>query len=349
MLEMDSKLLKELEDDKVRIDAKVKIGTEFLYLSREACMKAGPTIDETLELVTKTLVAHGKGECEMPAKIGVHPHKEAFHHAMPAFVPSVKACGCKWIECYPQNPAKYGLPQTSSLLTLNEIMTGFPMSVMDGTWMTAMRTPAVTVIAAGALHPGAESFGMFGCGVQGVAHVRFVVKALKKLKKIYIYDTRAQAMDDLITQVKGDVPVEIIKAKSPKEIAENCQVMSSATVIMREPLAAVKDEWISAGQTILPCDLNTFWDPKTQKRADKYIVDSAAGHKLFAEIGYFPDGMPEVYAQTGEVVAGIAKGRESDKELIVCSNIGMSVFDVAMARFIFNKALDMGVGTKLTL
>ena len=347
MLKMDPKLLKELEDYKVHVDTKVKIGKEFLYLTRDECIKAGPTVDETLDIVTKTLIAHGKGEYEMPAKVGVHPHEEVFYHAMPAYVPSMKACGCKWIECYPQNPVKYNLPQTSSLLTLNEIMTGFPMGVMDGTWITAMRTPAVTVIAAGALHPNAETFGMFGCGVQGIEHVRFIVKTLKKLKKIYIYDTRPEMMDVLIKEVKGDVDVEIIKATGPKEVAENCEVMSSATIILLEPLADVKDEWISGGKTILPCDLNTYWDPKTQRRADKYIVDSADEHEYFASVGYFPEGMPKITAQTGEVVAGIAKGRESADELIVCSNIGMSVFDVAMAQFIFDKALEMGLGVKL--
>ena len=346
MLEMTETLLRELEQEKSRIGTKLKIGEEFLYLTRAECIKAGPTVDETLALVNQTLIAHGKGEYEMPAKIGVHPHQEVFYHAMPAYVPGLKACGMKWIGCYPQNPVKYGLPQTSSLLTLNEIMTGYPMSVMDGAWITAMRTPAVTVIAAAALHPDAETFGMFGCGVQGIEHARFVVKTLKKLKKIYIYDTRPQAMDDLIARVKGDVDVEIIKAE-PKVIAQNCEVMSSATVILLEPLAVVKDEWISRGQTILPCDLNTFWDPKTQKRADKYIVDSSEEHELFAGMGYFPDGMPKITCQTGEVIAGIAKGRESSDELIVCSNIGMSVFDVALAQFIFNKALDMGLGVRL--
>ena len=344
---MNSKLLKTLEYEQERIQAKLNIGKEFLYLTQTECIKAGPSLDETLELVTKALIAHGSGEYEMPAKIGIHPHKEVFFHAMPAYVPGMMACGCKWIGCYPDNPLKYDLPQTSSLLTLNEIMTGYPMSVMDGAWITAMRTPAVTVLAAAALHPTAESFGMFGCGIQGIEHVRFIVKTLKKLKKIYIYDTRPEAMDALIVQVKNDVDVEIIKAKNPKVVVENCEVMSSATIILLEPIATVKDEWISTGQTILPCDLNTFWDPKTQKRADKYIVDSREEHELFEKMGYFPDGMPTITCQTGELIAGFAKGRETDKELIVCSNIGMSVLDVVMARFIFTRALDLGLGMKL--
>jgi len=336
-----------LETEKEWLEGRLNIGHEFLYLTRAECIAAGPDIDETLALIRRVLEAHGRKECEMPAKIGIHPFQEVFFHAMPAYVPSMKACGCKWIECYPNNPQKYKLPQTTSLLTLNEIMTGCPMAVMDGTWITAMRTPAVTAIAAVMLHPKAESFGMFGCGVQGIEHVRFIAKTLPNLKVIFVYDIRPEAMDRLCEEVRDSVTIPVVKAANPREAAVNCQVMSSATLIVKEPVAVVKDEWIDRGRTILPCDLNTFWDPRTQRRADKYIVDSAEEHELFAKMGYFPDGLPKIHAQTGEVLAGIAKGRENDDELIVCSNIGMSVCDVVMAQAILTKALEMGLGVKL--
>jgi len=341
--------LQALEDEHAWLAGRINIGKEFLYLSRRDCMACGPDMDETLFIVRRALISHGKKEYEMPAKIGVHPFSDVFFHAMPAYLPTMKACGCKWIGCYPDNPVKYGLPQTTSLLVFNEILTGCPVCVMDGTWITAMRTPAVTSLAAAELHPGAKRFGMFGCGVQGVEHVRFITKTLAKLEAVYIYDVRPEAMDNLCELVKDDVKIPVIKAAGPEEIAANCDVMSSATVIVREPVAAVKDEWVGRGKTILPCDLNTFWDPKTQLKADKYIVDSAEEHELFAQMGYFPGGLPNVYAQTGEVLAGLAAGRESDDELIVCSNIGMSVCDVAMARAVLAGALEAGAGVKLDL
>jgi len=326
----------------------LSLGNEALWLTREECVKAGPDIDETLALVRQALVAHGKKEYEMPAKIGIHPFTDVFFHAMPAYVPGNSACGMKWIECFPRNPKEYKLPQTTGLLIMNDIMTGVPVAVMDCTWLTAMRTPAVTVLAAAALHPDAKTFGMFGCGVQGIEHVRFAVKALKKLEKIYIYDVRPEMMDKLISDIGKDVGLEIIKAE-PRSIAEKCEVMSSATIILLNSLSVVKREWVSKGQTILPCDLNTFWDPAISREADKYIVDSRDEHKLFAGMGYFPDGLPEITCETGEVLAGVAPGRTSSDELIVCSNIGMSVCDVVMGRAILNKALEMKLGRKLPL
>jgi len=83
--------------------------------------------------------------------------------------------------------------------------------------------------------------------------------------------------------------------------------------------------------------------------ADKYIVDSKDEHKLFAEMGYFPDGLADIYCETGEIIAGSKKGRDNDNQLIVCSNIGISVCDMVMAREIFNRAVEQCKGLKLKL
>lgn len=324
------------------------LGQEVLWLTRNDCVHAGPNIDETLKLTEQALVAHGKKEYEMPAKTGIHPWQDVFFHAMPAYVPGNKACGIKWIECFPRNPRQFSLPQTTGLLILNDIETGVPVAVMDCAWLTAMRTPAVTALTAAEFHPDAEYFGMFGCGVQGVEHVRFVSRTLPKLKKIYVNDIDAAKQSALIEATKADVQVEVVPA-SPKKIATTCDVMASATIILQTPLAVVKKEWVSQGQTILPCDLNTFWDPAILYASDKYFVDSIDEHELFAKMGYFPNGLPEISGETGEVLAGRIEGRSSSRELIVVSNIGMSVCDVVMGRAIFDRALELNLGVKMPL
>jgi ornithine cyclodeaminase/alanine dehydrogenase-like protein (mu-crystallin family) len=339
----------DMAQDRAKLAARLNIGKEIWYMTRDEVVATGLTETDILALTRDALVAHGKKDYEMPAKIGVHPFQEVFFHAMPAYVPGKLALGCKWIECYPGNPEKFGLPQTTGLLLINDVLSGCPLAVMDCAWVTAMRTPAVTVLAAAALHPDAETFGMFGCGVQGVEHVKFAPHTLKKLKKIVVYDTREARMDDLIAQVQPRIPVPIVKGASFEQVTKDCEVLSSATFIVREPFSFVRDAWVAKGQTILPCDLNTFWDPATSMRADKYIVDSAEEHELFAGAGYFPGGLPRITCQTGEVLAGLKPGRERPDELIVCSNIGMSVCDVVVGREVLDRALALGIGRKLPL
>ena len=339
----------DLKAEKAKIEQKIDISKNLLFLKREECVQMGPNTDETLALVKRTMITNGKHEFEMPAKIGLHPFSDVFFHAMPAYLPNDMACGIKWIECYPRNPKEYGLPQTFGLLVLNEILTGYPVAIMDSTWITAKRTPGVSAVSAAMLHPDAETFGMFGCGVQGVEHVRFVARALKKLKKIYIYDVREDAMDALIHELKDEVTVPILKGDSFEQVAKSCEVLGSATYIVRENVAYVKEAWVGKGQTILPCDLNTFFEDTILLNADKYIVDSTEEHVLFDQMGYFTKGLPKIYCETGEIAAGLKPGRERKDELIVCSNIGMSVFDVAMGKFIFDNALQHNVGKLIEL
>ena len=171
-------LVKQFEEEHEFFKTQLNLGKEIFWLTEEECIKAGPNIDETLELVNRAMIYHGRKEYEMPAKIGIHTFEDVFYHAMTAYVPKNLSAGMKWIACYPRNPDEYKLPQTTGLLIMNDIMTGVPVAVMDCTWLTAMRTPAVTVLAAAKLHPDAKTFGMFGCGVQGTEHVRFIVKNL---------------------------------------------------------------------------------------------------------------------------------------------------------------------------
>lgn len=71
-------------------------------------------------------------------------------------------------------------------MIINDVESGVPLAIMDSTWVTAMRTPEVTIISAAALHPGAETFGMFGCGVQGQERIEYTAEALPELKKVYV-------------------------------------------------------------------------------------------------------------------------------------------------------------------
>ncbi len=98
-------------------------GKEILYLTQADVAAAGLTPEDMLELVRTALTQHGNKKVEMPAKIGIHPLPDTLMHAMPAWVPAVKACGIKWAECFPDNH-KYNLSQTSGLMILNDPQTG---------------------------------------------------------------------------------------------------------------------------------------------------------------------------------------------------------------------------------
>ncbi|MPN15381.1 Delta(1)-pyrroline-2-carboxylate reductase [bioreactor metagenome] len=221
---------------------------------------------------------------------------------------------------------------------------------MDCLYVTELRTPCVALVSAKHMaRKNSKTFGMLGCGLQGRAHIKFVCNTLTNLEKIYIYDVYAPAMDALISDLQPSTPVTIVKARSYEELVKNSDVICSATKITSVPHPQIKDEWISKGQTIIMSDCHTLYEDETVKRADKYLLDSREQHELLLHYGYYPQGLPPVYAEIGEVVAGQKKGRERDDELIVCNNVGIMATDMMLIPVMFDRALENKIGRILPL
>lgn len=332
------------------INSKIKINSEILQLSQEECRALGLSDNEIIDLTEKAMIAYSKKEVEMPAKIGIHPLKDTLMHAMPAYIPKDYACGIKWASCFPENRARFGYSQTTGVLIVNDHQSGSPLCIMDAVYITEVRTAAVAIAAIKRLaKKNTKSFGMVGCGVQGNAQVKFIELALPELEEILVIDAYAPAIDDLIKRQQPNVKAKIRKADSYEEMARKCDVICSAAIIKEKPDPQFKDEWFHPGQTLVMTDCHTFYEDKTMKRADKYLLDSIEQHELLVHYGYYPDGLPKIYGETGEVLGGLKPGRESDDEFIVCNNVGMAVEDIMIARKLFDLALQKGVGRKMPL
>ena len=332
------------------ISEHIAIGKEILYLTQEDVRKTPVSPLQVLELTEKALTAYSAGKVDMPAKIGIHPFPDTFYHAMPAYVPDICTAGIKWGSCYPKNQRLYGYSQANGLIILNDHLSGAPIAILDCIYVTEIRTAAVTYASAKYLsNTGTETFGMIGCGVEGRQHVKNITLALPNLKKIYVYDILDEAAEALIRDLQPVVSTKIIKAASFEEISKSVETLVSATVINGTPEPDIRDEWISKGQTILLCDAHSRFEHGIMLRADKYIVDSVEQHELLKGYGYYPHGLPEIYAETGEITGGVKAGRVSPDELIVCNNIGMAVEDMYVVRALFDKALEDEIGRKLPL
>lgn len=334
-----------------QIKEKVDIGNEMLYLSMQDCKDTGVTVEEIIDLTEKGMIAYSKKEVEMPAKIGLHPQPNSLMHAMPAYLPNEFACGIKWGSNFPTNNERFpDLIPTNCQIIYNDHESGLPLAIMDATWITEVRTPAVSLVAAKHMaNLDATTFGMYGCGVQGRAHVKMIENVLTKLEKIYIYDIYESSMDKLIEMCQPMVNAKIIKTKSPDEIAKKCEVIASAVPIHHKPNPFVSGDLIQKGQTLITCDCHSVYSDEAYKKADIYTVDSVEQHQLLVGYGYYPWGLPEIYAETGGVAAGLKPGRTSNEQLIVSNNVGMAVEDMMVAKRIFDRALAKDIGIKLPL
>ena len=327
------------------IGSRMKMGEELLYLSESECRALPITDKEVFDLTERALILYSERKVDMPAKIAIHPLPGTFYHAMPCSIEEMSSAGIKWGMCYPDNRVNFGIKQTSCLLIYNEYLSGVPLAVMDALFITEIRTPCVAFASAKHMaKQNAKTFGMIGCGTQGKEHVRIVNNTLKDVDTIYIYDVYEDMMDALIKQNQNKVSAKIIKAKSIEEVIKSSEVVASAAVITDSPQPEIKDEWVVKGQTFLSSDLHSHFEDVTIKRMDKYTLDSISQHELLSGFNYYPQGLPNIYAEIGEVCAGKKPGRENDDEIIFCNNVGMAVEDMMVARILFDRALEAKAG-----
>jgi ornithine cyclodeaminase/alanine dehydrogenase len=192
---------------------------KLLYLSQANVVSVGLEMAEIIELLETAFKEKGEGRVEMPPKPGIHPGEgDNFIHAMPAYIPAMNSAGVKWVSGFPEN-YKRGLPYISGLLILNDPETGVPLSVMDCTWITAVRTAAATAVAARYLaRPDSSVTGILGCGVQGRTNTE-ALNVLFPLKKVMAYDIDATAARSFAEEVSAQRPPVALPKKCQRSLS----------------------------------------------------------------------------------------------------------------------------------
>jgi ornithine cyclodeaminase/alanine dehydrogenase len=320
---------------------------EFIYLSRQDVIGVGISISQAIDIAEAVLREHGLKCYENPPKPGVHPQPEAFIHAMPGYLPGMKAAGLKWVSGYSGN-FKYGLPNIMGLMILNDPDTGRPLAVMDCSWITQIRTAAVSAIAAKYLAIGeAQIIGIVGAGIQGRAHALALKEVLPKIAILKIFDIDDGALAQFVAAMHKKLPFRVEKADSAKGAIQEADVIVTATAKLTQPI--FKKKWVRAGALILPVHTGG-WEKDTPGRVDKFVVDDWDQFKLAqAKASGYYKSLPALYAELGQIVAGLKPGRESADECIIDHNYGLAIQDVALAQAIYLRAIDEGMGTVLPL
>jgi ornithine cyclodeaminase/alanine dehydrogenase len=319
----------------------------LLYLSRSDVEGLCITMSEVIEVVEQALLEKGEGRAEMPPKPGVHPGPDAFIHAMPAYVPALKAAGVKWVSGFPGNPDR-GLPYISGLYILNSVETGFPLSVMDCTWITAVRTAAATAVAAKYLaRPDAATAGIVACGVQGRTNLE-ALSCLFQLKRVTAYDISPEVARAYGVEMGERLDLDIQIVGSAEEAVREMDLVVTSGPILKDPTPGIPAGWLSAGAFACPLDFDSYWQGEALAEVDKLATDDRKQLDYYRTVGYFAQ-TPEPYADLGEIVAGRSPGRESDEERTLSINLGLALEDVATARLIYQRAREAGVGVPLPL
>ena len=320
---------------------------QLLYLSRADVEAIGVTMREIIDALAIAFREHGEGHVEMPPKPGVHSRPDAFIHAMPAYIPALRAIGMKWVSGYPANQAR-GLPYITGLLILNDDDTGLPLAVMDCTWITGMRTGAATALAARYLaRPESATVGILGCGVQGRTNLE-ALNVLFPLKRVSAYDVAAEVAQRFADEARERWSLDVTVVKEPQQAVAESDLVVTAGPILRTPHATIQPGWLQEGAFASLIDFDSYWSGAALQEVDKFCTDDIPQLEHYRHIGYFQE-IPPIYASLGELVTGAKSGRQSSRERTMACNLGLALDDMATTPIVYRRALERGVGTWLPL
>ncbi len=330
----------------------------ILYLSGADVERLGAgDMRLALEDVEEALKLVHLGDVIIPEKIAMGFGKNISEestkgriNAMPSYLGGrFDIAGIKWIGSNPANLDK-GLPRASALTVLNDPDTKFPVCVMNGAQISAVRTGASSGVAAKYLAKrNAETILLVGAGYQNQMQLEAIYSACPTLKYFYVVDIAPEVGARFAAEMgeKLGIEIKVLTAYSQCDRVPDITVNATSAPVPVMDIAAAHP----GGMHICVGGLD---HPELYKKADKIVCDSwkQVKHRPVcymaqdANAGRFDER--RIYAEeVGEIIAGKKPGRESDSEFCYYKPVGMGVLDLAIAVRIYRKAVEQNVGTWL--
>jgi ornithine cyclodeaminase len=280
-----------------------------------------------------------KDEAQMPAKLSVHPQGEDFMTSMPCLLP--KCDGKKYFGLKLVSRIEGQTPTLKSEITLYDAETGRLLAVMDGDWITAMRTGAVAALATRTLQrQGVDTYSMMGLG-----------NIARAVALCLIDDNRGRSINIRLLRYKDqaehfverfkdydNVTFDIVDDK--REFAAEADVLISCVTVATE-LLFPDDTLFKKGVTVVPVHVRGFQN--CDLFFDKVFGDDTGQIQRFKYFNQFRE-----YDELHHVLQGKNPGRTNDDERILSYNYGLGLHDIVFASKIYERLKNAGTGFSWT-
>lgn len=313
------------------------------------------SMQDAIESCKAALSMYSAGETNVPLRTVIDIKDKGQSLFMPAYINQANVIGIKIVSVFPNNIA-LGKPSLLSKMMLLDGDTGEVCAMLDGTYLTQLRTGALQGAATDILaKKNAKIAAMFGTGGQAYTQLEAML-TVRDLKEVRVFDinfARGQEFVKMMQKEFSKYHTKIIAVKDMLDAIHNADIITAVTTSHTPVFDGDK---VTNGAHVngigsylphmqeLPESIIT--------RADKIIFDTNEG--VMSEAGDIIQPLNsgaltknDLTGELGEVLIGKVKGRESDDEITVFKAVGSAVFDVVTAQNIYLKALEMNVGQRI--
>jgi ornithine cyclodeaminase/alanine dehydrogenase len=324
-----------------------------LILNRDEVIKA-LQMKDCMDVVEKAFAELANGTAVLPLRIPITP-PDGLSLYMPAYLKGLGALACKVVTVYKNNPAKHNLPTVIGKVLLQDPGTGDVICIMDGGYLTAVRTGAASGVATKYLarRDSGQSVGIFGAGVQAKMQLWAVTEA-REISRAYVYDISAEAVGKFITEMSVKLDLGITRVDSPDKILRNCDIICTATSSATPLFDGDKvreGTHINAIGSHTPGarELDTSIIKRSKLVADSYEACLQEAGDIMIPIQEGAIDKSHMYAELGEIVTGKKPARQNDAEITLFKSNGLAIQDVAAAKLVYDMATEAGIGMQVTI
>jgi ornithine cyclodeaminase/alanine dehydrogenase-like protein (mu-crystallin family) len=306
----------------------------MLVMGRSELESLGLGPDDIVDVLDDAFGQKARGLVQNPPKPAVHPRADAFINAMPAFLGGSDRVGIKWVAGYGTNRAR-GLPYIYGAFILSDAQTGAPLALMDGGWITEMRTAGVSGVVLRHVPDRPRVLAIVGAGVQGRRHLELILHLRSDIEQVQAFDHDPSSTASLL-ELAGDRRT-VVSATAAEALVGADLVITTVTAPIEERLVA--DE-TADDALLLPVDYDDAMSAAAANGSSLYVVDDLDQYRSVAGIHF--DGFRAPDAELAQVVAGEVAVPATGRRTFL--NMGIAMDDVALGGLIFERAGEMGAG-----
>jgi alanine dehydrogenase len=312
----------------------------------EADVRALLSLPELIAAMERALAAFSAGQVDQPVRTAIEVHDRTFFASMPAYDGAHGILGAKLVTVFPENAAR-GLHTHLAAISLFDSATGELAAVMDGRYITELRTAAASAASVRHLaRADASTLAILGAGVQARSHLA-ALPLVREFRNIRAWSPTPEHLREF---AQGAVQ----PATSAEAAVRGADVILIATSSVTP---AIANEWVKDGAHVIAIGAcrpsQREIAPALVARAALFTDSRAAVLKESGDViqsiseGRFAED--HVRAELGEVVNGSKPGRQSPEEVTLFKSLGLAIEDLTAADLVYRRARAERVGREVTL
>lgn len=315
------------------------------------------SMGDVINIVDRTFRDLGEGKTLNPTKLNLNlgdseptnlPYKASLN-AMPAYIGWQDIAGQKWAGGWGAGRREIGRPFINALIMLVHPNYGDFLAVLDGAWITNMRTGAQTAVTLRYLLGDKKhvNIGLYGAGVQGHTQAMALTEIFH-VDRLTVYDPIRAAAEKFKADMADKVQGEIVVANDPSKVTENDAFIS----VTPANNAFIKGDWFHKGTIYFSMGSYQECDEKCILSSNKIIVDNVGqclhrgNLRALAMAGRITE--KSIYCTISDLATGAKTVGDISDERTLVVPIGMGCLDVAVAGIAYRKAFSLGIGSEFS-